>query len=412
MQDYYWVKRCRICQKESLKKFLSLGKIPLPNNYISKKSGNAKEKKFPLDVCFCRNCGMVELQHVVDPKIMFEHYTYVPSTSDAHIKHFNDLAITATQNGKIPKDSLVLDIGSNDGSLLKSFKAIGMNVLGIDLAKNLVKRANLNGIKTIYGAFNSQSAEKILKQYGKVDIITATNVWAHIDNLKDAVKGIEVILSDKGVFIAEFPYLIDMLEKFLFDTIYHEHLSYLSVTAIVKLLDDTNLSLVDVERIPQDGGALRIFIKRKSTSGIKQSVKELLRLEDRFGIKTAKSYTKFRNNIVSVTRGLVKLINKLNKKGKKIAAYGASAKGNILLNFCHLTSKDIIFIADKNPLKQNKYAPGTRVEVVSPKKIKKVKPDYLLVLAWNFIDEIMKEQKWFKESGGRFILPVPKAKIL
>lgn len=409
-KDYKKITKCRICSNTELINVFSLGKIPLPNQYTQ--TNKEKQIAYPLAINLCKKCGMVQLTHLVDPVTMFSDYTYVPSTSTTHLAHFEELAKTVIKECKIPKKSMVLDIGSNDGSLLKKFKEEDMNILGIDPAKNIAKAANEAGVPTINEFFNKKIARKIRSGNELMQIITATNVFAHVEDLHSVTEGISSLLNKNGVFVAEFPYLIDMLEKNLFDTIYHEHISYLALTPLVNLFSQHNLELFDVDRIDVDGGALRIFVKRKdSPRKIKSSIHKWLKFEEKYNIKRLKPYKEFKKRVEKTKNELISLVRKLNKT-KIVAAYGAPAKGNILLNYYKLTKKDILFIADKNPLKQNKLAPGTKIPVVAPEEIYIQDPDYLLILAWNFVNEITNQQKNFSENGGKFIIPLPKPRVI
>lgn len=406
------VKKCRICDFEELIEFMSLGPLPKPNGYLTEKDLNKKEPKYPLDIGRCTNCGLVQLTKIVRPDIMFENYKYIPSASKTMIKHFDDLAKEIINEYKLKKGNLVIDIGSNDGTLLKSFKKRGMKVLGIDPAENLAKVANKEGVETLAEYFTSEVAKKVKKKYGKAKVITATNVVAHIANLQDLFKGIEILLDEGGVFVAEFPYLVDLLENVEFDTIYQEHLSYFSVKPLIHLVDKYKLRLADIQKIPVHGGSLRVFIKKGKRKKLSPSVAGLLALEESKNIYSPKTYKEFVNKVETKKKELMTLLKKLKSEGYSIAGYGASARGNILMNYFGIDNKILDFIVDSTPYKQSLYTPGHHIPIRPEKALLEEMPEYALLLAWNFKDEILKKQEVYRKRGGKFILIVPDIEIV
>lgn len=402
---------CRSCGSNNLLLFLQLGPTPVPNGFLKSHHRHKAERFYPLDVCFCKDCGLVQLAHVVSPKVMFKNYVYIPSTSETMRTHFASLARQAIKKTAAKPGDLVLDIGSNDGTLLSSFKTQKMKILGVDPAENLAKKANQEGINTVCALFTKELAKEIKRKYGLVKIITATNVVAHVHDLHDFLEGIKVLLSDRGLFIAEFPYLYDLIEKVEFDTIYQEHLSYFSITPFEKLLSRHNLSLVDIQRLPIHGGSIRVFVSKKVVKRSRK-VTALLKLETKKGILEPETYLKFRKRVDKIRHELVQLLWGLRLKNKKVVGYGASAKGNIILNYCRIGPETLDYIVDSISYKQGKFTPGMHIPIFPEAKLLEDQPDYTLLLAWNFADEIIKKQTEYRKKGGKFIFALPKLTIV
>jgi SAM-dependent methyltransferase len=405
---------CRICGSDKLFEFLNLGNIPIPNGFLQKEELKKKESKFPLVVVLCNNCFLVQLKYIVNPEIMFGNYLYIPSSSQTRLNHFKDLAEKTKQLLHLKEDSLVIDIGSNDGSLLNCFKNLAIKVLGVDPAENLVKVAQLNGINTIHGYFNTETAKQIKKTYKKASAIFATNVFAHVGDLHEFMTGINILLDNNGIFIAQFPYLLDLIEQNQFDTIYHEHLSYFSVYPLLQLTKGTGLEIIDIERNDLDGGSIRVFWKKTKNSKFKKnenSIEEILKLENEHGlydIRTFRNFAKRINELKIITK---KELVRLKKGNKKIVGYGAAAKGNILLNCFHIGPRTLDYIVDSTPFKQGLYIPGMHIPIYDEEKIYETKPDYILILAWNFKEEIMKKNTKYS-SYGKYIVCIPAFTIL
>lgn len=404
---------CRVCKEQKLTKVLTLGPTPLANEFVKKGKVDSEELFFPLEVYFCNNCTFLELGHVVDPKILFGNYVYVSSTSKVFINHFKEFANYVFPKFNLNAKSFVLDIGSNDGILLKPFKAKGIRVLGIEPAKHIAKVAQKEGIETIDAFFSVPLAKQIVDRYGKAKIITATNVFAHIDDLDEVIKGLEILLDDNGVFIMEAPYLVDFLEKRYFDLVYHEHLSYWAIRPLVVLFERFDMQVFDVKKVPVHGGTIRVFVKKKvGKYKIDKSVEQFLQLEKKWKIDKEETYIKFADKVLENKIKLLILLRKLKFQEKKIAGYGAPAKGNTLLNYFGIGSEILDYVVDDSPWKQGLYTPGKRIPVVSSEYLYKNRPDYLLILAWNFADSIMRMHNKFKDHGGKFIIPVPLPKII
>lgn len=405
-------RNCRFCKNSHFKKVFSFGPTPLANAFLKKSELNKKENFYPLDVYFCLSCHLLQLRDIVSPEILFKDYVYVSSTSSVFVRHFQDFARDITQRFRLNKESLVIDIGSNDGILLIPFKKFGTRVLGIEPAKNIAKIANKQGIKTLPHFFNTDLAKSVLKKYGSVSIITATNVFAHINDLDELVNGVKQLLHQEGVFIIEVPYLVDFLYKNLFDTVYHEHLSYIAISPLNIYFNRMGMKIFDVQRIDSHGGSIRVFIaKKESTFEITSSVSKLVISEKTLNLDHIKIYIEFAKKIEKNKIKLLKLLNQLKRQNKKIIGYGAPAKGNTLLNYFQIDHKILDYIADDSEYKQGLYTPGTHIPVLSPKKISQQEPDYILILAWNFAESIIKKYRQFYQRGGKFIIPVPEPYI-
>lgn len=409
------IKKCRICGSRDLTDVIDLGKQPIPNGFLKKDALNKKEPKYPLSVCFCNNCSLMQLKYLVNPQIMFKNYLYIPSASKTRVEYFKKMAEEVIDVGKLKENSLVIDVGSNDGSLLICFKNLGMNILGIDPAENLVKVANLNGVETVLGYFDSKLAKKVAKEYGKAKAITATNVIAHIPNLHEVIKGGEVLLEGEGIFVMHFPYSLDLLKHNLFDTIYHEHLSYFSIKSLLYLAKDSGLEIFDIHKSDLDGGSLRVFWKKRSNKKIKVKkdvIKRLILEEKRYGLHEIKAYKEFAKRVESLKKDTVLKLKKLKKEKRNIVGYGAAAKANVLLNYFNIENKIIDYIVDSTPYKQGLYTPGSHIPIYAEDKIYETNPDYVLIFAWNFSKEIMEKNKEYKKRGGKFIFVEPTVEIV
>ena len=404
---------CRICNNKYLVEFCQLGTQPLANSFIKKENLSKKEKAFPLNLCLCQQCGMVQLSDVVPAKLMFKNYLYIPSASKTRIQHFNELATTLKNKLNLNEHDLAVDIGSNDGSLLEVFAQLEVKILGIDPSVNLAKVAELKGIATVNDYFTQKTANSVVKKYGKAKAITATNVFAHVDDIHGFIKGIEILLTDAGIFVIEFPYLVDFIENCEFDTVYHEHLSYFGVRTLVKLFENTPLEIFSIQRMNLDGGSLRVFVqKKKKNSKLYPEVENLVKMELKHKFDTLTPYKTFAKNVKERKNTFLKLLSELKKKKRKIVGYGAPAKGNTFLNYCKITTKDIWYIVDSTPFKQGLFLPGTHIPIHHEGKLFSDIPDYIVILAWNFAEEIIKKNAALRKKGVKFILPHQNFKII
>lgn len=404
---------CRICKGSNLSRILSFGPTPPANAFLKEDELSRSEYYYPLDVNLCTVCGLVQLADVVDPNILFKDYVYVSSTSSVFVAHFDAFAKKIFTRFNLSSKSLVVDIGSNDGIFLKPFRQLGARVLGVEPDTHIASLAKKAGIPTVSEFFTPETAKKLVKKCGQADVITATNVFAHIDDIHAVAKGVKTLLKKDGVFIIEVPYLVDFLDKNLFDTVYHEHLSYFSVSALSHFFEGVGMEIVDVERVASHGGSLRVFAKRRNATGASSlAVQELLALEKLKRLREEKVYLEYELRVLENRAKLLSLLTGLKRSGKRIAGYGAPAKGNTLLNFFSIGKELLDYIVDDSPHKQGKHTPGKRIPVVSTKRLSNDPPDYLLILAWNFAPSIMARTESFRKQGGKFIIPVPAPKII
>lgn len=400
---------CRVCKRKNLEKVISLGKTPPANAFLKKKDLLVKEDFFPLEVFFCKDCGFVQLIDAVSHELLFRNYVYVSSTSPAFVSHFKELAEKTIFKLKLKQNSLVVDIGSNDGILLHPFKEKGMKVLGIDPAEKIAAMATKNGIETLPVFFSKETAMQVAKKYGQANLITATSVFSHVDGLDDFLDGIKELLGDQGVFIIEVYYLKELLEKNLFDLVYHEHLSYFTLNTMSKLMERNGLEVFDAEVTDTHGGSLRAFVQKKNGPHRKTTaIQTMLLQEESKKLREKTTYTKFAQKIEENKEELKKLLSEIKSKGKKIAGYGAPAKGNTLLNYFDIGTETIDYIVDDSRWKQGLYTPGKHIPVYGFEHLQKNRPDYILILAWNFAEPIMKKCAEF----DKFIIPVPNPVIL
>lgn len=404
--------KCLICGGKKLTCYLSLGKAAPANSYLIKTQLKQKEFKAPLEVYFCHNCNLVQLLHIVDRTVIFRNYAYFSSTSPMLVKHFEEYADEVFHRFPDQSRQLVVDIGSNDGVLLKPFKKLGAKVLGIDPAKNIAKIANSDGIETIADFFSKDKVPNLIKKYGKAGIITSNNTLAHTDVLHDIFEGVKELLDDRGVFVFEVQYLVDLLTHNEFDNTYHEHICFYAVRPLSYLLKMHSMEIIDIIHTDTHGGGIMVFASHAPTSfPIGKAVSKFLENEKRLGLHKLSTYKKFARRPPFVKKKLTNMLKGLKEKGKKIAAYGASAKATTLLQYCNIGTDVIDYITDSAPSKQGKFTPGTHIPIVKPDTLKNNTPDYIIITAWNYAENIMEKEKWFKESGGKFIIPIPEPRI-
>jgi SAM-dependent methyltransferase len=411
---YQTLTHCRSCNGKNLIPYLDLGITPLANGLIKSENVAKDEPKFPLVVCYCKDCSLSQLSVVVNPEILFRDYFYMSSISNTFRTHCNSFALNLTNSINLSDNDLVVDIASNDGCLLQEFKKLNIRTLGVEPAVNLAKVANSNGIKTLNHFWNKEVATKIANKYGGAKAITAFNVFAHVDNVHDFVQNIKTALRDDGVFVIEVPYLIDFLEKHEFDTVYHEHLSYFLLRPIQHILEKNGMRIIAVKKYPIHGGTIEIrAVKNNShTKDITSNIDDFIIIEKNLGCYDPEHYLNFASEVENIKRNLTELVNDLRQKGKKIAGFAASAKGNTLLNYCKLDSDSIQYIVDETPTKQGLLTPGSHIPIVPLSELQKNAPNYLIILAWNFVEEIMEKTESFKNNGGKYIIPIPKIQIV
>ena len=384
----------------------------LADSYIPREQLAVPQQKFPLDVFLCRDCGHLQLLDVVDPKFLFSNYLYVTSVSLGLMEHFRKYAAEILESIKPEPGSLVIDIGSNEGALLKNFKAQGFRVLGVDAARNIAAQANAAGIETIAEFFNAKVAGEIRKKFGTASVVTANNVFAHSDALPEMVDGIRNLLAPDGVFVFEVIYLLDLVQRFTFDTIYHEHLCQHSVKPMQSFFQRHGLQLFDVKRIPTKGGSIRGFVQLAGgPRPVSNSVSELIALEKQVGLDRPASYHKLSEKLSTLGSQTRELLKSLKQQNKHIAGYGASATVTTLIHHFDL-AEFIDFIVDDDPLRHGLYSPGFHIPILSAAALTEKKPDYVIILAWQYANPILSKNKSFLESGGHFIIPLPDLKVI
>ena len=404
---------CRLCRSSKLTSILKLASTPPANAFVSKENTKYEQKKYPLELFFCEKCSHVQLVEVVDPIELFENYVYVSGTSPVFVEHFSNYAKTIIETYKPSLKSYILDIGSNDGTLLKFFQKMGYSTIGVDPAIDISQKAQKDGIHTINEFFNLDTSIKIKERYSTASLITANNVFAHSDDLIGITKAVKNLLSKDGLFIFEVSYLVDVYQKTLFDTIYHEHLSYHSVLPLIKFFQRHDMELIDASRVNTHGGSIRCVVKNiEDKRPINNSVQNLLDLEKSLSLNKKETFINFANNIKERKKELRNFINKIKAQNKSIAGFGAPAKATTLMYEFELEKNVLDFIVDDSPLKQGLFSPGLNIPILPSSAISELKPDYLLILAWNFSDSIVKKNRKFIESGGKFIIPLPNLQII
>lgn len=402
---------CRYCGSKQLIKFLSLGNQPPSNSFI-RSDQITQEVSYPLDVYFCKSCFLVQLIDVVPAKIIFDDYAYLSSTSKALKEHYSKLAQMLTKKYELHKGDAVVDIGSNDGVLLYGYTKPGIIRIGVE-PSNVAEIAKAAGFDIFKDFFNLETSKKIVKKYGTVKIITATNVFAHVDDIAGFVKGLEYLLNPDGVFVIEAPYVIDLIDNTLFDTIYHEHLCYLSITPMKKFFEKFSLEIFKVDRIPfgASGPAIRVFVQKKGKREIDVSVLELLSFERSWGVGKPGTYLGYGKKVEKIKKDVLQLIKKIKKTGAHIGGFGAPAKGNTLLNYFELNPDVIEYLAENNTIKQGLVTPGAHIPIISDKAFLEKMPEFALLLPWNYIDFFIKKSEYIKK-GGKFIVPLPRPRIV
>src|SRR3954453_22669428 len=402
---------CIVCGGSEVEPFLDLGSTALANKFLSADELGAPEPHYPLEVGFCHDCGHVQLTRAVPPAARFEDYLYVSSASQTLKDHLYDLSDVVAERYRLGSDDLVIDIGCNDATLLQGFRRYGVRALGVDPAQNLADRGREDGIERWVGFFNLDSAQEIRARYGGASAITATNTFPHIPALADFVAGLDAALAPGGVFVLEAHYAVDILDQVAFDTIYHEHVSYWALGPMTRLFADAGFEVVNAERLPIHHGQLRVSVQRRGEGTVQPSVAEVLDAERERGLDGIGPYREFGERAQKIKRDLHATIARLKDEGSRVVGYGAPAKGNTLMSFLEIGPEMVDYIVDRSPLKQGGFTPGTHIPVVPAERLLEDQPDYALLLAWNFADEVMSQQSEYHERGGRFILPVPEVEI-
>lgn len=403
---------CRSCGSFSGSEVLDLGLQPLANNLLPVPPDQAgEEPRFPLIVDVCRECFLMQLREIVPPVRLFSEYLYFSSFSDAMLRHARGAVDRHATDYSLGSDSLVVEIASNDGYLLQYFKQRGIPSLGVEPAANIAKVACEKGIDTRVEFFSKTFAEQLVAEGKKADLILGNNVFAHVPDINDFVAGIATLLKPDGVASLEFPWGHEMVRQLEFDTIYHEHVYYFTVVALVPLFQRHGLEIFRIDKLPIHGGSLRVHACHLGRREVENSVHAVVGEELAAGVSTPGYYQEFSSSVVNLRKDLLHLLADLTGKGHSIAAYGASAKGSTLLNYCGIGPETLSFIVDRSTYKQGKHSPGMHLPIFSPEALLEKQPDYTLLLTWNFADEILAQQKQYSDAGGRFIIPVPQPRI-
>lgn len=420
---------CRSCGATGLLPLLDLGRTPLANALLTSEQLTKPEALYPLKLVFCPVCTLVQITETVSPEQLFREYFYLSSFSDTLLRHAEKLAEQVIVSRGLDSNSLVIEIASNDGYLLQYYKRASVPVLGIEPATNIARIAEERGVPTLCEFFGETLAEGLRANGQRADVVHANNVLAHVVDLNGFVRGLNLLLKPDGVAIIEVPYVRDMIDRCEFDTIYHEHLCYFSLTSLARLFQRHELALTDVERLDVHGGTLRVFVTKdpgSKTTGTgsgssderatarhsQTAIHRLLREEKEWGVDDVSFYVSFGAKVERLRCELLSLLRDLKSQGNRVAVYGASAKGSTLLNYFGIGKETVDFVVDRSTVKQGYYTPGTHLRIHAPEKLLDEMPDYVLLLTWNFADEILQQQSEYRRRGGRFIIPVPEVKVV
>lgn len=402
--------RCRACAGTELRLLLALGEVPLANSFLSEDELKQPEQRFPLNLVFCSDCSLVQILEDVPPEVLFRHYLYFSSFSDTTVTNAKALATRLTSELGLDEDSLVVEVASNDGYLLQHYLAAGVRVLGIEPARNIAAAARLKGVETLEEFFGSSLGAALVAERGTAAVVHANNVLAHVGDLPGFVAGLATLVGHRGVVVVEAPHVVELIDHLQFDTIYHEHLCYFSLTALQGLCEAHDLQIFRVEPMPVHGGSLRVFAGRGRLA--EPSVARVMDREATWGVRRVETYASFAERVRALAVSLKEQLCSLRSAGQRIAAYGASAKGTTLLSFLGVGAETLEFVADRSTAKQGLYTPGTHIPVVAAEELVARMPDYVLLMAWNFADEILGQQAEYRRRGGRFIIPVPTPRVV
>jgi SAM-dependent methyltransferase len=404
---------CRFCGTELKHTFIDLGMSPLCESYLSPAQLNQMEPFYPLHVYVCHECYLVQLEEYVTREHIFTEYAYFSSYADSWLKHVQVYTDQMINRFDLDNSSFVVEVASNDGYLLQYFVQKNVPCLGIEPAANVAEAAVAKGVPTLVEFFGQDLARKLAAEGRQADLIAGNNVLAQVPDLNDFVAGLKILLKPQGVITIEFPHLWRLMQENQFDTIYHEHFSYFSFLAAEQIFAAHGLTLFDVEELPTHGGSLRIYACHQddASKSITERASELHRREENAGFNKIDFYRSFAEQVEETKRKLLEFLIQAKRQGKTIAGYGAPGKGNTLLNYCGIRTDFLDFTVDRNPYKQGKFLPGTRIPIFHPDKIAETKPDYVFILPWNFKDEIMTQMGFIREWGGQFIVPIPEARI-
>ena len=405
---------CLFCASSLTQTFVDLGMSPLCESYVSCEQLNQMEAFYPLHVRVCGKCFLVQLEEYVSPEHIFTEYAYFSSYSETWLAHAKDYVDMIVGRLNLGPGSLAVELGSNDGYLLRNFVKKGIPALGVEPAANVAKVAVEKGVPTRVAFFGRKTAEKIVAEGQKADLIIGNNVLAQVPDINDFVAGIQVLLKPSGVATLEFPHLARLMEQNQFDTIYHEHFSYFSLISAEKIFAAHGLALFDVEELPTHGGSMRVYARHAADDSkpVTTQLADLRNREVALGLHQMSAYSTFDEQVKATKRNLLDFLIQARRAGKKIAGYGAPGKGNTLLNYCGIRTDFLEFTVDRNPYKQGKFLPGTHIPIFPVERIDETKPDYLLILPWNFKDEIIKQMARIRNWGGQFVVPIPNVQVI
>ncbi len=405
-------RRCLFCGAPLSVTFVDLGMSPLCESYVSRDELDRMERFYPLHAYVCAKCFLVQLEEFVSPEEIFSEYAYFSSYSESWVEHMRIYADMITARLRLDSRSLVVEVASNDGYMLQHFVAKGIPVLGIEPAENIAAAAISKGIPTLIKFFGEETAAELVSEGKRADLIACANVLAQVPDVNDFVRGLRLLLKPGGTVTIEFPHLMRLIEGNQFDTIYHEHFSYFSFLTAEMIFAAHGLTVFDVEELPTHGGSLRVYARRSETAfpAVDPRVEELRNREVAAGFTTLDFYSTFTEHVKETKRKVLDFLIDAKRRGKSVAGYGAPGKGNTLLNYCGIRTDFIDYTVDRNPYKQGKYLPGTHIPIHHPDRIRETKPDYLMILPWNFKDEIMKQNSYIREWGGAFVVPIPELK--
>ena len=404
---------CRCCEAPLTHLVVDLGMSPLANRFLTAEQCREMEPFYPLRLWLCTACGLVQLEEFETPERIFTDYAYFSSYSDSWVRHARDYAEMAIARFGLGADSRVVEIASNDGYLLQHFVARGIPVLGIEPAANVAEAARARGIPTVVEFFGTTSARRLAAEGVAADLVVANNVLAHTPALRDFVAGLRHVLKPGGTVTLEFPHLERLLAENQFDTIYHEHFSYFSLTTVDRLFRDHGLRVVDVEELPTHGGSLRVYAQAAETAGPRSPrVDEVLSREAAGGLSRPERLAAFGEQVEATKRDLLEFLIAARRAGRRIAGYGAPGKSTTLLNYCGIRTDFLEYTVDRSPVKQGRFLPGTHIPIHPPEHLARTRPDYVLILPWNLKDEIMESVGWIRDWGGQFVVPIPEVKVL
>ena len=404
---------CRICRTKLPEPFLDLGSMPLANSFLRSTEEFRREASYPLAVALCPNCGLVQLNCVVPAEQLYRQYLYVSSTSDAVRHYAGDLAKRVVSLLKLGPKDRVVELGSNDGLVLKAFQQQGVQVTGVEPARNLAAVARENGVPTVAEFFGEESAARVAKEYGPASMILGRHVFAHIDDLHGFFRGVEKLLAPDGALLIEVPYLGTLLSQMEFDTIYHEHLSYLAIRPVQSLCEQHGFLVADIEKVPLHGGSVMFWIRRAGKGhSASARLQAMVREEQASKLTEPETWARFAEQLETWKQSFEESVEALSKEGARWIGYGAAAKANTLLNYCPSVAKHLAGVLDRNPLKQGSFTPGTHLPVLPPDAWEEGTADHMLILAWNFKEEILAQMEPFAKKGGRFLVPIPRPELV